>query len=411
MTSVMPMNATAEKWRDAHVTALVSAAHFTSHYFILLLPPLFLFIRDEYQVSFTEIGFALLCFNLTSMVFQTPAGYLVDRTSASMVLIGGLLLGAASIAVAGLAPSFWMLVAAFGIAGIANAAYHPADYALLSQHISPARIGQAFSVHTFAGLLGAAVAPPVLLTLQITVGWRGALICSALLGIAVAALLLSRRQMLDGQAPATAAAPPVAPAAPATPPKRLLMTEPIIRNLIFFVLLAIAHAGMQNYSVVALGALHGMSPTSANAGLAGFLLFSSIGVLIGGALASRTERHEMVAAIGLAVTAAAAIAIAAIDLGTAVVIAMMVCAGLFFGATMPSRDMIVRSATPPGGFGKVFGFVMTGFNIGGIVSPVIFGYFMDTGRAALVFVSVAVTSLVAIALARKSGGATGKAGG
>ncbi len=63
---------------------------------------------------------------------------------------------------------------------------------------------------------------------------------------------------------------------------------------------------------------------------------------------------------------------------------------------MPSRDMIVRAVTPPGSFGKVFGFVTTGFNIGGIISPLIFGAIMDHGSPRLVFVAVAALSLVAI---------------
>ena len=63
---------------------------------------------------------------------------------------------------------------------------------------------------------------------------------------------------------------------------------------------------------------------------------------------------------------------------------------------MPSRDMIVRAITPAGSFGKVFGFVTTGFNIGGIVSQLIFGAIMDHGSPRLVFVAVTAFTLLAV---------------
>src|SRR5690606_22621510 len=126
--------------------------------------------------SYTELGLALTAFNVVSSVLQTPAGFLVDRVSAKLVLIVGLLLGAAAFATAGLVDSFWVLIAMFALAGLGNTVYHPADYALLSHHVSPERIGQAFSVHTFAGILGSAVAPATLLYMTTLWGWRGAFV-------------------------------------------------------------------------------------------------------------------------------------------------------------------------------------------------------------------------------------------
>src|SRR6266540_4368064 len=106
---------------DTRVIGLISAAHFVSHYYILLLPPLFPFIRDAYGVSYTELGIALTAFNVTSAVCQTPAGFLVDRIGARPVLVAGLLFGAVGAAVAGLVPSFWILVGMFALLGIGNA--------------------------------------------------------------------------------------------------------------------------------------------------------------------------------------------------------------------------------------------------------------------------------------------------
>ncbi len=172
------------------VVGAVSAAHFVSHYYILLLAPLLPFVRADYGVSYTEIGLALAAFNIVSAVLQAPAGFLVDWLGARILLIGGLLFGAGAFVIAGLVDSYWVLVAMFALAGLGNAIYHPADYALLSQYVPSERIGQAFSVHTFAGLLGSAVAPPTLLMMQSIWGWRGAFIGAGILGFAVAATLV-----------------------------------------------------------------------------------------------------------------------------------------------------------------------------------------------------------------------------
>jgi FSR family fosmidomycin resistance protein-like MFS transporter len=376
----------------ARIVGAVSAAHFVSHYYILLLAPLLPFVRADYGVSYTEIGFAFAAFNGVSAALQTPAGFLVDWLGARILLICGLAIGAAAFTVAGLVDSFWVMVAMFALAGVGNTVYHPADYALLSHHVPSDRIGQSFSIHTFAGMLGSAVAPASLLMMQSLWGWRGAFVGAGLLGFAVAAVLLAVR---DNAELKPSPAPRDADANTAVG-WRLLLSPPILLNLVFFVLLAMMSGGMYNYSVVAFGALYGTPVTVANAALSGNLLLSAIGVLMGGVLVGRTTRHGLVATAGLAGIALFIALVAQIDLGTLALVAAMSAAGFCSGIIMPSRDMIVREVTPPGSFGKVFGFVTTGFNIGGIISPLIFGAIMDHGSPRLVFLLVAAFSLIAI---------------
>jgi FSR family fosmidomycin resistance protein-like MFS transporter len=376
------------------VVGAVSAAHFVSHYYILLLAPLLPFVRADYGISYTEIGLALAAFNTVSAVLQAPAGFLVDWLGARILLLCGLLFGAGAFVIAGLVDSYWVLVAMFALAGLGNAVYHPADYALLSQYVPSERIGQAFSVHTFAGLLGSAVAPPTLLMMQSLWGWRGAFIGAGILGFAVAATLVVIR---DNAAEATTTNTPHVKSDGGADGWRLLMSPAILLNLLFFVLLAMMSGGLYNYSVVALGALYGTPVATANAALTGNLTLAAIGVLAGGLLVGRTSRHGTVAAIGLLAIALFTALIAELDLGALGLVAAMTAAGFFFGVIMPSRDMIVREVTPPGSFGKVFGFVTTGFNIGGIIAPLIFGAIMDHGSPRLVFILVAACSLAAIA--------------
>ena len=371
------------------VLGAISAAHFVSHYVQLLLGPLLPFVRAEFNVSYTEIGFALAAFNLVSAVLQTPAGFLVDRFGARNLLAGGLVLGSAAFMAAGVTSSFWLFVGMFAIAGVANTVYHPADYAMLSQHIPASRIGQAFSVHTFAGMLGSAVAPPVLLALHHGIGWRGAFVVSGLVGFVAAAYVMMVPDTKHGRTGGKAEAKGV--------DWRVLTSAPILLNLVFFMLLAVTSAGIYSYTVVGLGALYGMPVAAANAALTGYLMLTALGVLFGGWLVGRTNRHAIVAATGLALTGAFLFGVAEVSLDTLGLILMLSAAGFFSGIIMPSRDMIVRSVTPEGSFGKVFGFVTTGFNIGGIIAPLMFGAMMDHGSPRLMFVSIAALTLVAIA--------------
>ena len=375
------------------VVGAVSAAHFVSHYYIILLAPLLPFVRAEYGVSYTEIGLAFAVFNVISAALQTPAGFLVDRLGARVLLVAGLVIGASAFIIVGLVDSFWMMVAMFALAGVGNTVYHPADYSLLSHHVPADRIGQAFSVHTFAGMLGSAVAPASLLVMQSLWGWRGAFIGAGVLGLATAAVLATMRDHPSGHT-GSERVPRSADTAAAS--WRLLLSAPILLNLVFFVLLAMISGGLYNYSVVALGALYATPVATANMALSANLLLSAIGVLLGGVLVGRTSRHGMVATVGLAVMTLFILVVAEIDLGAVALIGAMSLIGLFSGIIMPSRDMIVREITPPGSFGKVFGFVTTGFNIGGIISPLIFGAIMDHGNPRLVFLAVAAFTLIAI---------------
>jgi MFS family permease len=291
----------------------------------------------------------------------------------------------------GLTHSFWLLVALFAIAGVGNTVYHPADYALLSHHVPERNIGQAYSVHSFAGMLGSAVAPASLLMMQNLWGWRGAMIGASLIGFLVAAVLLFTREDGSTRTPvARSDAPPDKGA------WALLMSPPILANLFFFTLLALITAGISNYSVVALAALYGTPLETANAALTANLLMWALGVLAAGVLVTRTNRHGTVAGVGLALIALFSALPGEIDFGPFALITVMSLGGFFSGVIMPSRDMIVRSVTPSGSFGKVFGFVTTGFNIGGIVAPLIFGPLMDHGSPNWIFLGSGGFALLAI---------------
>ncbi len=380
---------------ETRILASVSAAHFLSHFYFLLLPPVFMWVRADYGVNYTELGFAIAVFNIVSAIFQTPAGFLADRVGPYRVLVIGLALEALALGLVGIVHSYWFLVAMFGLAGLANTVFHPADYALLSHHIAKERVGRAFSFHTFSGMLGGAVAPATVLFLQTIVGWRGAFIAAAIAGfIVTAVLILLRGDYVHGPHLATRTK---AQDGQGADNWRLLTSGPILRSLAFFTVLAASAVGIQNYSVVALHDLLGTPPELANTALTGNLLMSAIGVLVGGSLVTRIGNHGLFAAGGIALGGTAILGIGLADPGTTLLVVLMCIGGFASGVIMPSRDMIVREVTPPGSFGTVFGFVTTGFNIAGVLFPVVFGALMDHGSPRAVFIVAALCSFLAIA--------------
>jgi MFS transporter, FSR family, fosmidomycin resistance protein len=371
-------------------------AHFVSHYYMLLLAPLFIFIKDDFGVTYTELGLALTMFNVVSTIGQTPVGFLVDRWNARYMLVAGLLVGSAALAVAGLVNSFWMFVAMFAVLGLGNTVYHPADYALLGRHVPVERAGRVFSYHTFSGMLGNAAAPATLVYLYAMMGWRGAFMCAAVLGVIAAANVLLTREPPEVAKPAKKKEEPAAAAAAADGWK-LLLSAPILANLVFFILLSMSGGGLYNYLVATLGALYGTPATVANTALTGLLIMSSVGVLVGGQLTGFTSRHGLVTTVVLLCTATVCVLVGMIDFPALALIVLMSSVGFFNGLTMPSRDMIVRAAAPREAYGRVFGFVTSGFHLAGIVSPLIFGQMLDRGYPAEIFFFMAFCALLSIA--------------
>lgn len=378
--------------REAKVIALISVAHFTSHVHIMLLPPIFGQVKEAFGVDYIQIGVALTAFNVASALLQTPVGFLVDRIGPRLMLTAGLIVGGVAIAAAALLPGYWYFVIAYGLLGMANTVYHPADYSILSATIDHKRIGKAFSIHNFSGYLGSGVAPALVLTCAAIWGWRGAFLFAAALSFASALLLIVTGSILP-----RAVRKPMGPSrSEAKVGLDLLLSAPILRNLLFFFCISMTNGGVQTFTVVGLGAIHGTPASVANVALSGFLLFSAAGVLLGGIIADRTPHHERVAAVGFACTSTMAILMAWVNMPAVVLVTVMSLGGLLNGVIQPSRDMMVRAVTPAGSFGKVFGFVSTGFNLGGMVAPLLYGWLMDRGEPRAIF--MIVTGFIFLAL-------------
>lgn len=390
--------------RDVKVMALIGVAHGCSHFFQLVLPPLFPFLKDEFAVSYTELGLVMTLFYVTSGVLQTPAGFLVDRIGARNVLIGGLAIFCTAILFYGLTPSYWLLLPVAVIAGIGNSVFHPADFSILNASVDQKRLGMAYGTHTLGGNLGWGLAPVLMAGGAAVFGWRAAPIIAALVGYAILAALLLNRNLIkeDAGAARRAAAKAGEKAAPLGP----LISLPVVMCFGYFLLLSFALIGTQNFLPATLAALYDTPLALATTALTGFLLGASGGVMVGGWVADRGVKLEVIVIGGLLGAAALILVVANLNLPAIGLVAAIAGAGFLQGFTTPSRDLIVRGAAPKGASGRVFGFVYSGLDAGSAMAPLVLGLLLDHGHAdrVLWFVAamLALTTLTAVVIRQKS---------
>lgn len=362
--------------------AQVSGAHFVSHFHIMTLPAMIPLMPNFMNVSLLDIGLALSVFNIVGFISQTPMGFATDRFGARNLLLLGLLLGGASFLLIPFFPSYACLIIAMIGAGLANGVYHPADYALLSGGIASHNIGRAFSVHTFFGYAGAAAAPAILLPVATHAGLPMAFAVSGGISLLIAIVVATSRTLTANARQRSG---------PKTGPisLRALLTPSVAMLTLFFLVMALSTYGIQDFSVTALISGYSVPLPVANAALTTFLFCTAFGVLAGGIVADRTKRHGYVASIALILAACAAITIASISMPHVIMIALMGFIGLMAGAIAPSRDILVRSVTPAGAEGRIFGIVSTGGYIGAAIAPLLFASLLEARLPWSVFIIAA----------------------
>ena len=392
---------------DAEVIGLVGLAHGTSHFFHLMLPPLFPWLMKDFSLSYTEAGLLMTVFFVVSGIGQALAGFVVDRVGARPVLFSGIALLSVSGLLVGVAQSYPMLIGAAAVAGLGNSIFHPADFTLLNRRVAQPRLGHAFSVHGLSGTLGWASAPVLMAGIAATAGWHTAGFAAAGVGATVLAVLWSRRAVLRD-----AAADLVASAAAnkGAPPRHQLafLTSPAVwLCFTFFLLTTSAFGILQNFAPAILGNVYGVSLVLATAGLTAYLIGSAIGTITGGFLAARSEHGERVIATALGVAALMALLLASGWLPAALLLPLMALMGFGVGSAGPSRDLLVRRAATSqfgkASFGRVYGFVYSGLDTGLALAPLLFGPLLDAGRFSAALAAVAILQTASLATALRVG--------
>lgn len=382
--------------QDAQLIGLVGTAHLISHFSQLLLAPLFPWLKDDFNASYAELGLLMSIFFVVSCIVQALSGFVVDRYGPRPVLFAGLtLLGAAAFGYAA-SHSYWMLAACSVLAGIGNGVFHPVDYTLLNRKVHPSRLGHAFSAHGITGSLGWAVAPAVLVPLTLAYGWRVALMCAGALTFAVMLLLwLNRGQLaLDMSAPKKVTASGVPPATEGS--LEFLKIPAVWMCFAFFFLFAMSLSGVQAFAPEAARLLHDVPVSAAAACLTIYMVCSAAGMLTGGFLVGDPSRCERIIGIGFGVAATVALTIGFLDVPPLAVPVLFGVMGFGAGIAGPSRDLIVKRASPPNATGRVYGVVYSGLDIGQAVAPLLFGTLMDLQRPAQVWLGIAIVQAVLI---------------
>jgi predicted MFS family arabinose efflux permease len=396
--------------RDVEVIGLVGLAHGTSHFFHLMLPPLFPWLMADFGLSYTQVGFLMTVFFVVSGFGQALAGFVVDRVGARPVLLFGVGTLAFSGVLVALAGSYSGLLLAAAVAGVGNSIFHPADFTLLNRRVSSTRLGHAFSVHGLAGNLGWAAGPVFMAGIAAVAGWHVAGLAAASVGLVVLVLLISRRHVLDDAAAEAAVA-----ARAGSPPEPVnahgqfafLRAGAVWMCFVFFLLVTAAFGVLQNYSPAILHHVYGITLVAATAGLTAYLLGSAAGMVAGGFVAARQTNSDFVIAAALGLSAVMALVLASGEVPSWSVFGVMAIMGFGVGLAGPSRDLLVRKAATAqfgkASYGRVYGFVYSGLDIGLAASPIVFGPLLDAGHFGAALIGIAVLQVAALASALRVG--------
>jgi MFS family permease len=384
---------------DAQLIGLVGLAHAISHFSQLILAPLFPWLKDAFNVSYTELGAVLTVFFVVSCVVQAASGFVVDKLGPRPVLFVGL--GALALAAFGyaLAQSYWMLLLAAVVGGIGNGVFHPVDYTLFNRKVAPTRLGHAYSVHGITGSLGWALAPAFVVPIAIAFSWRVALASAGVLAVVVLLVLWLYRSVLALDVAAVHKATGQDGPAPIGGAFDFLRIPAVWMCFGFFFFYAVVISVVQTFAPVAAGHLHAVPVALVAVCLTVYMVASAAGMVVGGFLASDPTRCERIVGTGFGVAAALALVLAFADFPPVLVPVLFGGMGLVTGVAGPSRDLLVKRSTPPNATGRVYGVVYAGLDIGQALAPLVFGRLMDHGQYTSVIVGLALVQGMLIASA------------
>ena len=386
---------------DVRVIGLISLAHGSSHFFHLVLPPMFPWLKDAFALSYAELGLLMSIFFVVSCVVQASSGFLVDRIGARPVLFAGVGLLALAALTYSQSNGYLMLIMGAVIAGCGNGIFHPVDYTLINHKISPPNLPYAYSMHGVTGYLGWAAAPAFMVGIAQFSDWRVAFLSAALLeAIILMILWVNKNQLLDNvkerhessHASAQAANPGGAPESAFA----FLKLPAVWFCWMFFFFSMASTSSLQSFAPSALFSIYELSLTTGSYYITLLALGSAGGVLFGGYLAAKLQAPERIVSTCLSVTVVMCLLLATGFISLELIPIIFFALGFGYGVVAPSRDLLVKKATPQGVAGRVYGIVYSGIDLGAAVGPFIFGLFMDAGLPKALFIGIVVFQLMII---------------
>lgn len=388
--------------QDAPTIGVVSIAHGLSHFCQLVVPPLFPFIGAAFGLSNTQLGALMSVFFVVSFAGQAAAGFVVDRFGAARVLYAGLALLALAALGLGASPSYAAMLVFMAVAGLGNCVFHPVDFSILNARVSAPRLGHAYAAHGISGSLGWALAPVFVVGIaQATGSWRTSLFAvSALVALVLLGVWLCRRWLQVAPEPQSAlahASDTPAPDARAGGALDFLRLPAVWSCFAFFLVAALALGAMKSFAPQAAGRLHEIAPAQVAMFLSIFMACSAAGMVLGGHLARDPARSAHIVGLGFGAAALMAVLLGLGDWSPLTVAVLFGLMGVGTGVAGPSRDLLVKAATPKGATGRVYGVVYSGLDVGMTLSPLIFGVLMDAGAYREMWLLLAGLQLLLIA--------------
>ena len=388
---------------DVSVVGLVSGGHFFSHFYLLAFPPLFPILGSQFDLTNVELGLIMSSIQVGTFL-QVFAGDIVDRIGGKRVFVAGLVVTAAAIGGAGLAPSYLLILAFALVSSVGQAGFHPSDYALLDAASDEDTAGKGFAVHSFAGSMGFAAAPLVIGGIALAAGWRPALLVAGAAGLAYAAvsyLLLDEIYLAevadtDGEA--------------AEPTERASLTDPTLVALFGFVFVTVfGLIGIQSFTPVLAIEGYGVGEAAGNTALTAFFTVFAFSTLLGGVLADRASDRAVILSVIVASTLMIwGVAAGLVPAGPVALIVTFGLIGGVSGLLLPARDRLINDASPTGSTGRSFGFVLTGISLAGVLAPAILGAIIDATDVWTAYwvigAAVGLGAIITLYVTRSAGG-------
>jgi len=376
---------------DAKIIALVGLAHSSSHFSHLILPLMFPVFIKAFGLSYSALGFVMSVFFFISGVGQAGSGFVVDKVGARPVMFVSLLILAAGCFWTSNAQGYQDLIIVAILLGLGNCSFHPMDYTILNQRVSAKRIGYAYSAHGLTGNLGWAVAPVFMVGITQISNWQTAFFCAGLVFLVIAGVLIVYKESILTQ-------PQIKLKIAETGEHTSILKLPMVWWCFsFFFFSTITLAVVQNYSVIILQSLYSVSLQSATMTLTSYMLCAAAGMLSGGFVAAKwPTQSDQVVATCMAVAALLIALCASTWLSGLWAMVFLAATGFALGIGGPSRDIMIRNATPKGATGRVYGVVYSGLDAGFAVAPTLFGYFMDHAWFSGVLLCSALTLMVGV---------------